>query len=73
MSIQDLVQKYLSEQGLTLREFADAVGVSSHATVINWRDGRSEPEPGLLIRLRKCGDWRAEFAEQVLRIKFPEI
>jgi transcriptional regulator with XRE-family HTH domain len=72
VTIQDLVQKYLSEQQLTLREFADAVGVSSHATVINWRDGRSEPEPGLLIRLRKFSDWRGEFAEQVLRIMYPD-
>lgn len=68
MSISEIVKKYLEE--MTLREFADEIGVRSHATIINWRDGRSEPETDLLMRLKELGDWRGEFARACLKIRF---
>lgn len=71
MTVAEIVKKY--SEGMTLREFADALGVKSHATIINWRSGKTEPEFGLLVRLVGLGDWRGEFAREVLKIKYPSM
>lgn len=71
MIIAEIVKKYL--EGMTLRQFADALGVKSHATIINWRSGKTEPEFGLLVRLVDLSDWRGDFAKEVLKIKYPSM
>ena len=72
MTISELVNEYLSSKRLTVREFADQVGVASHGTVINWRDGRTVPPADLLLRLAsETVDWRREFAVRALEVRYP--
>ncbi len=65
-TIKSIVQSYLN--GMTLKQFGDQFGVA-HSTVINWRDGRTEPETDLLLRFRNSSDWRGAFAKECLRAK----
>jgi hypothetical protein len=65
-TIQTIVKAYLN--GMTLKEFGDAFGVT-HPTVINWRDGNTEPETDLLLRFRNISDWRGAFAKECLAAK----
>lgn len=65
---QAIVQTYLSTTGLTLKEFGDHFGVV-HSTVINWRDGKREPDVALLVQYSKLPDWRGAFAKECLAAK----
>lgn len=72
-NISEVVQYFLNIYALTLREMAEALGVS-HPTIINWREGRTEPGTDFLIQLRSSNDgWRREFAEICLQIRLPEL
>lgn len=80
MAISVIVSRYLDQSELTLREFAEELarsfpGSLTHATVINWRDGNSEPQSDFLLRLFVfSGDgWRRRFALDCLRAKLPEL
>jgi hypothetical protein len=83
LMVKEVVQKYLTVTGMTLRAFADALtcGLShdgdtgpSHATVINWRDGKTEPPTDLLtLILLRWRDWRFDFALECLATKRPEV
>lgn len=78
--ISKIVIRYLVGSKLTLRAFADKLteGLSNnsltHATIINWRDGKTEPETDFLL---ECAvvykDWRRSFAVSCLQAKLPGI
>lgn len=68
--IQRIVWNYQGLTGLKLKRFGAAFGMS-HATIINWRDGRTEPETDFLIKFRDCPDWRGDFARECLRARHP--
>ena len=70
--ISEIVKQHINAQQLTLREMARALGVT-HSTIINWRDGKTEPQTDYLVRLRAKSDWRSEFAEACLRVRMPEF
>ena len=68
------------ESGLTLRKFAQALTESlpdfriSHATVYNWKSGKSEPDTDFLTLVASVyEDWRRAFALDVLAAKRPEV
>lgn len=65
-TIQKIVLTYL--YGMTLKQFGEQIGVT-HATVINWRDGNTEPETDLLMRLKDSKDWTGAFAKECLAAK----
>lgn len=77
MKISRFVQKYIENSKLTLRGFAEALSEKiendlSHATIINWRDGKSVPETDLLIDIAAAyTDWRLDFALDLLNEKHP--
>ena len=71
--ISEIVRKTLTEKQLTLRSMASAIGVS-HPTIINWREGRSEPQTDFLIRCRgEHDDWRRDFATACLHARMPDV
>jgi hypothetical protein len=82
-SISDITKNYLDKTGMTLRRFADELcsGLSydgdinvSHVTVINWRDGKTEPGTDFLtLVLLRNHDWKADFALECLAAKRPEV
>ena len=78
-NIGEVVVKYLDQQKLTLRGFADAISEAtglnlSHVTIINWRNANTIPETDLMISLLiHSRDWRFDFAMDVLRAKRPDI
>lgn len=75
--ISDIVRKYLRRK--TLREFAKELSEGtgkklSHASVINWRDGKTIPATDLLCLLvLRHKDWRRDFALECLEKKYPTI
>lgn len=88
--ISEVVSKFLQESGLSLRGFAAAFSERlsmypvSHATVLNWREGRTEPDVAWLLRVLGAyrgrsidgpgkPDWRQQFAAECLRLRFPEL
>lgn len=79
-SISEIVTEHLNESKLTLRAFAEKLteGLSTdgltHATIINWRDGNTEPETDFLMRcVAAYSDWRLDFALACLQVKLPEV
>lgn len=67
--ISDIVLKYL--EGMTLREFADELGVS-HGTVINWRNGNTEPDADFLLKTYYgTNGWRKQFSKECLGSRYP--
>ncbi len=71
--VKEIVKATIREQEMTLRQMAQALGVS-HPTIINWRTGRTEPETDFLLRLRgEYQDWRKEFAEGILKNRLPGL
>jgi hypothetical protein len=83
IKIKDVTEHYLHVTGLTLRGFADALsehitpdgGIAlSHPTIMNWRDGKTEPGTDLLtLCLMRYRDWRFDWALGCLAAKRPEI
>lgn len=79
VQVKDIVGEYLEISQLTLRGFSDALvenlhGDLSHATIINWRDGKSEPDTDFLcLVLMRYRDWRFDFALKCLAAKKPEV
>ena len=78
--VQDVVQRYLENAGVSLRKFAEALTESvrfdglSHNAVMLWRDGISEPDTDFLcLMLLAYKDWRFDFALECLAAKRPEI
>lgn len=74
--IKHIVKKYIA--GRTIRSFADSLSVNgtsiSHATIINWRSGRTEPTTDYLVTLvTKTSDWRRDFALECLASKKPDV
>lgn len=65
-TIQSIVKAYLA--GMTLQQFGSSLGVV-HSTVINWRDGKTEPETDLLLRFVSRTDWTGAFAKECLAAK----
>lgn len=65
---KSIVKSYLDMTGLTLKDFGVHFGVG-HATVINWRDGKTAPETDLMLRFRKRSDWTGAFAKEILHAK----
>ena len=74
--------KYRREKDLTYRAFADALGervgntTISHASVINWEKGITEPSTDFLLRclvIRPVEDWRHQYAIDCLCAKLPEV
>lgn len=73
MSVSQVVIDAMAERGMTLRDFANHLG-TSHATVINWRDGFSEPTTDFLTSLMlRYRDWRYDFAMRCLEAKNPRV
>lgn len=71
--IGEIVNKYLQSEKLNLREMAEALNVS-HPTIINWRDGKTEPDTDLLIQLLvSFEDWRNDFAVEILQVRYPDL
>jgi len=78
--IGDIVTSYLIGSRLTLRAFADKLSEGlrtnslTHATIINWRDGKTEPGTDFLLECAVVyDDWRREFAASCLQAKLPGI
>lgn len=69
--IQKIVWNYQQMTGLKLKGFGAAFGVC-HGTIINWRDGQTEPETDFLIQFRDYPDWRGQFARECLRARHPK-
>ncbi len=76
----EIVSSYLIGSKLTLRAFADKLteGLSNnsltHATIINWRDGKTEPGTDFLLECAVVyDDWRLDFAADCLQAKHPGI
>ena len=73
MNVKSIVADYLINNKMTVREFADALN-TSHATVINWRNGATEPSTDFLTSIMlKHKDWRFDFAYQCLQEKSPDV
>lgn len=54
-----------------MREFATALGCS-HSAVSNWAAGKAEPETEFLMHCSSTfSDWRHEFAQRILFLRFP--
>ena len=78
-----VTQRYRQDlKRMTYRAFAEALnekqvnGSVSHATVMNWEKGMTEPDTDYLLRLmviHPVGDWRRQFAIEVLQAKLPEV
>ena len=80
IGIGEIVTSYLVRSKLTLRAFADKLteGLSNnsltHATIINWRDGKTEPETDFLLECAVVyDDWRRDFAADCLKTKLPGV
>jgi hypothetical protein len=70
-AVRQIVWNYQSKTGLKLVRFGRAFGVG-HPTVINWREGRTEPETDFLLQFLDVPDWRANFAREILHQRHPE-
>lgn len=57
--------------GLKLKGFGAAFGVG-HPTVINWREGRTEPQTDFLLQFLDCQDRRKSFASEILHQRHPD-
>ena len=82
MNTSEIVIETLNESGLSLRSFAEKLIESlpsvnlSHATIINWRKGKTEPETDFLEAMLVAydpGDWRFDFALTCLQAKSPLV
>ncbi len=69
--VSGIVISYMRSTGLKLQRFGDAFGVV-HGTVINWRDGRTEPTTDLLLQFKDLPDWRGEFSRDCLHVRHPD-
>ncbi len=59
--------------GMTLREFASALGVS-YETARLWGRGRMKPKADRLIEIyTECDDWRRDWAAQELERLYPAV
>jgi len=79
MGISHLVQATMQDHSLTYRAMAAQLTEKlpskiAHTTVINWVEGRNEPDTDFLLRcLVVYQDWRREFAHLCLVAKLPEV
>ncbi len=72
-SIAEIVKRMMQAQRLNTRTMAKQLGVS-HPTIINWRDGRTEPRADfLLFCMETHDDWRRDFGRDCLRVRAPEL
>ncbi len=75
MTVQEVVKLYRNQSGLSLRRFAEVVGVS-HEQVRNWESGKYPPPGhGIIMPLLRgeYGDWRTRFAVDVLSALYPTL
>lgn len=83
LKVREVVEYYLQQTGLTLKGFGQALseciipdgGIAlSHVTILNWRDGNTEPTIDMLtLILIRYRDWRFDFAAACLAAKRPEV
>ena len=82
MNVKEIVDSALKLQGVSLRGFAERLTESlpsvglSHATIINWRKGSSEPDTDFLEAMLVAyepSDWRHVFALACLGAKSPLV
>jgi DNA-binding XRE family transcriptional regulator len=67
--ISKIVNKYLSQQGLTTTAMAELVGVTKQA-VSSWANNSYSPSDATMLRLLASTDWRRDFATEVLEIRY---
>jgi hypothetical protein len=80
MQMKEIVSRYMDQQGMTLRGFAEALSERlpgeeiGHSTVVNWREGKTAPTTDFLVTvLMRYRDWRFDFALECLAEKRPEV
>lgn len=79
MGIMNVVAATMQDRSLTYRAMAAQLTEKlpsriAHTTVINWVEGRNEPDTDFLLRcLVVYQDWRREFAHLCLVAKLPEV
>lgn len=71
--VQNITLTYRKNADLTLREFAEQVGVSFQA-VSAWEHGLYPPGLDRLLRIWSDNDdWRRQWAAEVLAAEFPTV
>lgn len=81
-AVKEIVSRAFDLQGTSLRGFANILTESlpnieiTHATIINWKKGKTEPETDFLEAMLVAydpTDWRFDFALACLAAKSPLV
>lgn len=73
-NISTVVKKYKKQQGLNLRQFAEAISDASgdsytRQAIHQWEHGITRPDKFALVKIvMKATDWRLDFATECLEI-----